>query len=46
MDHMHPLTETIRLSTEIARPRGDVWAAFANTAARATWGVPAGDALI
>lgn len=46
MDHMQPLTETIRLSTEIARPRGDVWAAFADTAARTKWGVPAGDALI
>lgn len=46
MDHVQPLTETIRLSTEIARSRGDVWAAFAATAARAKWGVPAGDALI
>ena len=46
MDHMQPLTETIRPSTEVTRPRGDVWAAFADTAARAKWGVPAGDALV
>lgn len=43
---MNPMTETIRLSTEIARPRGDVWAAFADTETRQRWSVPEGEALV
>lgn len=43
---MNPVTETIRLSAEIARPRGDVWAAFADTEARQQWSVPDGEGLI
>lgn len=43
---MHPVTETLYLSTEIARPRGAVWAAFADTETRQQWGVPAGDGLV
>ncbi|GAA1940120.1 hypothetical protein GCM10009689_21430 [Brevibacterium antiquum] len=43
---MNPMTDTIRLSTEIARPRGDVWEAFADTEARQEWSVPDGDGLI
>lgn len=43
---MNPMTETIRLSTEIARPRGDVWAAFADTETRQQWSAPAGEKVI
>lgn len=43
---MYPLTETLHLSTRIARPAGDVWAAFADTEAREHWSVPAGEALV
>ena len=43
---MRPMTETLNLSTEIARPRGDVWAAFAATDARQQWSVPAGEELV
>lgn len=43
---MNPMTETIRLSAEVARPRGDVWAAFADTETRQQWSVPDGEGLI
>lgn len=43
---MNPTTDTIRLSTEITRPRGGVWAAFADTEARQQWSAPAGERLI
>lgn len=43
---MHPLIETLCLATEIARPREDVWVAFADTETRQQWGVPAGEGLI
>lgn len=43
---MNPMTDTIRLSTEIARPRGDVWVAFADTEARQQWSAPAGERVI
>lgn len=43
---MHPLTETLRLNTQIARPVSDVWAAFAATDVRQQWSVPAGEALV
>lgn len=43
---MDPLTETLHLSTHIARPAGAVWAAFANTEAREQWGAPVGEALV
>ncbi|SDR72386.1 Uncharacterized conserved protein YndB, AHSA1/START domain [Brevibacterium sandarakinum] len=43
---MKPLTETLHLDTEIPRPRGDVWAAFADTRSRQQWSVPAGEALV
>lgn len=43
---LNPTTETIQLSTEIPRPRGDVWAAFADTVTRQRWGAPAGEELL
>lgn len=43
---MHPLTETLHLTTQIARPVGDVWAAFADTETRERWSAPAGEALV
>lgn len=43
---MYPTTDTIRLSTEIARPRGDVWEAFAGTEARQQWSAPAGERVV
>ena len=44
--HMAPMIETIRLSTEIPRPRHEVWRAFADTESRQLWGVPKGEALV
>lgn len=43
---MHPLTETLHLNTQIARPVSEVWAAFATTDSRQQWSVPDGDDLV
>lgn len=43
---MHPLTETLHLSTQIPRPAREVWAAFADTKTRERWSVPEGEALV
>ncbi|HCG55875.1 MULTISPECIES: SRPBCC domain-containing protein [Brevibacterium] len=42
---MHPLTETLHLTTHIACPVGEVWSAFADTDVRQQWSVPAGEGL-
>lgn len=46
MSEGSPLSETVRLGAEIAHPVAEVWAAFADTAARATWGVPDGEEMV
>lgn len=46
MSESPPLSETVRIGAEIAHPVAEVWAAFADTAARATWGVPDGEAMV